>query len=176
MRPARNSRVMAPSFGRTERPARCSDTRARRSTRPRARSIRLGPRARQSRIANSVNPSGGRRGISLRRAEVGRMVVVDRNARVHPQRHGRRDNRRGIVQPKGSAPVASVKDSGRDQLDPFGRRRRGPSPGAGAVAGAPAVSITNEGISLPARVSLSPPVRVMRSSIEAHCASRFALA
>ncbi len=70
-----------------------------------------------------ANPSGRRSGPSLGRAEVGRMVVVDRQARIHLHRSGRIDYRRRIVKPEWTAPVAAVEHAGRQQLDPFGRRR-----------------------------------------------------
>ena len=118
-----------------------------------------------------IHPAAGA-GRPCGRAEVGRVVVVDRDSGVHLQRHGRGDDRRRIVEAKRSAAVASVEDSGGQQFDPFGRGGGFALAGADAEAGAPAVSITNEGISLPARVSLSPPVRVVRCSIEGHCAPR----
>ena len=118
-----------------------------------------------------ANPSCRRGRPSFGRAEIGRMVVVDRQPGIHLERSGGRDDGGRIVEAKRSASVAAVEDSGRQQLDPFGGRSRAFAR-AGAEAGASAVSITNEGISLPACVSLSPPVRVVRCSIEAHCASR----
>jgi len=51
------------------------------------------------------------------------MVVVNRQARIHLQRDCRLDYRGRIVKPKWPASVAPVKHPGRQQLDPFGRRR-----------------------------------------------------
>ena len=69
-----------------------------------------------------ANPSGGRSGPSFGRAEIGGVVVVDRQARIHLHRGRGRDHRGRIVEAKWSASVAAVEHAGRQQLDPFGGR------------------------------------------------------
>ena len=68
--------------------------------------------------------------------------------------------------------VATFVDAGTRSIHSGAKLSAGPSSACSVEAGAPAVSITKVGISLPARFSRSPPVRVMRSSIEGHFASR----
>src|SRR5260370_25525873 len=72
-----------------------------------------------------ADPSGGRRGTALGRGEVGRVVVVDRNAGGHPERVGACARAGGIGQPKRPAAVASAELARRDQHHPLRRRAGG---------------------------------------------------